>query len=199
MSDSFEMLVDPEVSSADAEAISLRVVDLMRREGLITGELNEECVLGGAGYQPGPRVPSIYKLDGQEHPFWKSRTCGVEPRVGPGFNEFAIGPACEGFSCPSCGAVISHNSSDRDKFGDRLGRSIGAWYEGSATAVLACTRCNSPGLLTSWQFKPPLGLGELAFVFWNWPPLTWDSWTLNVPQLVQDVTGHEIVRTWGRI
>lgn len=199
MSDCFEMLVDPQVSTSDAEGLSLRVLDMFRSEGLITGNLSADCVLGGSGFMPGPRIPKIYRLFEREYPFWKLRTCGVEPKVGPGFNVFAIGPVCEGLTCPQCGATITHSSNDGDEFGDRLGNAISAWHENANSAMLSCTRCSSSNLLADWECKPPLGLRNLAFVFWNWPPLMWDSWAISIPGLLHDITGHNIVHTHGRL
>src|SRR5207253_540544 len=97
MSDHFEMLVDVDVTAEEAEGVSRAVLHRFRKLGLITGRANGACVLGGKGYRPGPAVAGLYKLRKQECRFWELTTCGIEPRVGRGFNEWALGPVCEGF------------------------------------------------------------------------------------------------------
>jgi hypothetical protein len=59
MSDSFEMLVDVEVTAAEAQALSNLVLERFRERGLIIGEPTPDCVLGDIGYRPGPAIPTL--------------------------------------------------------------------------------------------------------------------------------------------
>jgi hypothetical protein len=59
--------------------------------------------------------------------------------------------------------------------------------------------CGNASRLSNWHSRPPLGFGNLSFQFWNWPPLDLPGWTLDIPELVRQITGHSIVISWGRI
>jgi hypothetical protein len=61
LSDNFVMLVDADATIEEAEEIKQRVLDRFRASGIIAGEANEECVLGGEGYRPGPAISQLYE------------------------------------------------------------------------------------------------------------------------------------------
>lgn len=196
MSDNFEMLVDVDVTAEEAEDVSRAVLDRFRKLGLITGEANEECVLGGTGYRPGPAVADLYKPSKAEYPFWKLHTCGVEPHVGRGFHAWALGPVFQGFFCPSCAAEVEPFG---DEMGDSVGKAISEWLNECGPALVACPKCRKEYPLTEWECKPPLGFGNLSFTFWNWPRLDSPSWAIDIAGVVREISGHTVVRTWGHI
>jgi hypothetical protein len=195
MSDSFEMLVDVDATLSEANAVSQAVLDRFRQLGLITGEANSDCVLGGTGYRPGPAVADLYKREKREGRFWEMLTCGVEPNVGRSFNEYALGPVCEGFTCPSCGAHIASYAG----LGDALFKAIGEWMDQAGQALTPCPICSAEHPITQWQCKPPMGFGNVSFRFWNWPPFGPPSWKIDIPGIVREVTGHSIVSTYGHL
>jgi hypothetical protein len=190
------MLVDVEATADEAEQLSCAVLDRFRDVGLIAGTLTRECALGGEGYPPGPAIPDLYALEGDEGPFWQLITSGVEPRVGRDFNEWALGPVCEGFTCSTCRAEIEPFS---DEMGDSVAKAVAAWIDQTGSILVTCPRCGSTRPITEWECKPPLGFGNLAFRFWNWPPLDLPSWKLDIVAIVREVTGHAMVRTHGHI
>jgi hypothetical protein len=200
MSEWFEMLVDPDVGEDNAEKLSHRVLSALREHELITETASKECVLGGIGYPPGPRAPDVYCLAEREGAFWTLRTSGVEPCVGRGFNEWALGPVCEGLCCHSCGVTFKPFADIyADDFGDLFARAIGQWMKDATVMNIPCPHCKTQILLTDWPCDPPLGFGNLAFRFWNWPPLDSSSWKIDIPGMLRYVTGHRIVHTCGRI
>jgi hypothetical protein len=196
MSDNFHMLVDVDATPGEADGVARAVLDRFRKLGLITGRANPDCVLGGTGYRPGPAVAASYKLGKRECRFWELVTCGVEPKVGRSFNEWAVGPSCEGFNCPACGADIEPFG---DAFGDAIGKAVGEWMDGFGPAVVPCPACRKERPITEWQCKPPFGFGNVSFRFWNWPPLDSPSWTVDIAGIVRAVTGHTVVQSHGRI
>jgi hypothetical protein len=196
MSDNFEMLVDVDATAEEAEAISRAVLDRFRKLDLITGKPNGDCVLGGTGYRPGPAVPNSYTLKTRELRFWELVMCGVEVQIGRGFNEWALGPTCEGFVCPSCGAEFEPFG---DALGDAVGKAIGEWMDQSGRALVRYTQCRKSRSITEWQCKPPLGFGNLSFRFWNWPPMDSPSWKIDIVAIIRDVTRHRIIKTHGHI
>lgn len=196
MSDNFEMLVDVDASSEDAERLANHVVDRLRNLGLISGSLSGDCVLGGTGYRPGPKVPDSYVLEPREGRFWELRTCGVEPKIGRGFNMWALGPVCEGLTCTSC---RFHIQPFDDELEESVGKAINEWLEQTGSALVRCPRCCQQRSIAEWECKPSLGFGNLSFTFWNWPPLNSSSWEIDIAAIVRDCTGHTMVRTYGHI
>lgn len=196
MSDNFEMLVDVDAAAEEAEGLSRAVLDRFRELSLITGMLSDDCVLAGEGYRPGSAVTELYMLEQREGRFWNLVTCGVAARVGRGFNEFALGAVCQGLTCSACRAEFDPYG---DGFMDSFGNAIREWYDQSGPALLACPRCAAKRSIDQWQCKPPLGFGNLAFTFWNWPPLDSPCWKIDIAAIVREVTGHTIVRTYGHI
>jgi hypothetical protein len=196
MSDNFEMIVDSDVTIDDAGRVGKSVVAMLREHGLITGKANAKCVLDGKGYRPGPGISQAYKLGEDEAPFWELHTSGVESRVGRSFNQWALGPSCEGFVCPACEATFG---PDDDELGSVLADAIEQWVEESGPALAACPRCHAEVPVTQWRCDPPLGFGNLSFVFWNWPPLNSPGWQIDILDLVRRLTGHTVILSHGHI
>lgn len=196
MSDSFEMLVDEDVSLFDAPAVCNKVIAEFKERQLIEGEPTPNCVLGGTGYRPGLAVPTIYIPEPNECRFWKLTTSGVEVSIQRSFNLWALGPACEYFICPNC--HVKHIRSDSPLW-DRIFEAAGNWLGHNIDVNIACPSCGNGAPIFDWHSSPPLGFGNLSFLFWNWPPLDLPGWKLDIPKLVREITGHSIVISWGRI
>jgi hypothetical protein len=189
------MLVDVVATADEARIVSVAVLDRFRELRLIAGESTGDCVLGGGGYRPGPAVPELYRPREREGRFWEQVTCGVEPQVGKGFNYWALGPVFEGFDCSMCGAVITSWGD----FRDGVGAAISEWLDESGPALLACPRCGKARCVVEWHCRPPLGFGNVSFLFWNWPMLASASWRIDIIDVVRKVSGHTIVSTYGHI
>ena len=196
MSNWFEMLVDGEAEIEEAEVLSCAVLDRFRRLGLITGSANPDCVFGGTGYRPGPALAESYTPKEHEFSFWELVKCGVEPQVRRGLNEWALGPVCEGFICPSCGVDMEPSGST---FWNSVWKAIGEWKRQSGSALLRCLQCGRDRSITEWQCRPPLGFGNLSFRFWNWPRFDSPGWKIDITAIIRETTHHTIVTTYGRI
>jgi hypothetical protein len=194
MSDNFEMLVDADATPREADGVARAVLARFRKLGLITGRASADCVLGGTGYRPGSAVAKLYKAGSGEHEFWKLRTCGVEPKVGRGFNVWALGPSFEGFKCPTCGAEFAASQSP-----STFNAALSEWMGESGPALVRCPKCRKKRPVTEWECSPPLGFGYASFRFWNWPRLDSPSWKIDVAGIVGEVSGHTIVKTHGHI
>jgi hypothetical protein len=196
MSDTFQMLVDQDVTLEDASDLAARVLRRYREAGLIMGEATADCVLGPMGYRLGPAIPGAYELRESRFPFWELTTCGIEPKVGRAFNYWAYGPSFEGFSCPICKADYGmHDERLRDQFRD----AIGQWIKESGPALVTCAFCAGEVPLPEWHWRPPLGFGNLSFTFWNWPALDSPRWRINIQKITEQATGHRLVYTYGRV
>ena len=196
MSERFQMLVDQDVKIEEASDLLARVLHRYRDDGLIMGEANAACVLGGEGYRPGPAIPEVYKLRRSEIPFWELKTCGIELQVGRTFNYWAYGPSCEGLSCPLCKAEYAPGD---EQLSDLFSDAVGQWVQESGPALVRCAFCAGEVPLTEWLWRPPLGFGNLSFTFWNWPSLSSPSWRISIQEITEEATGHRLVYTYGRI
>src|SRR5438876_592753 len=125
------MLVDVDATLEEAGDIAQAVLAQFAKSGVIVGDANSDCVLGGKGYRPGAMVAEWYSLNEHEIPFWEGTTCGVEPHVGRGFNAWALGPVFEGFTCPSCDGRIKRLEGT---FWDAIVNAIGEWMQQSGCA-----------------------------------------------------------------
>ncbi len=190
------MLVDVDTGPSQADGVASAVLARLRNVGLITGEANPDCVPGGTGYRPGPAVVDLYTLGKCESRFWELITCGVEPHVGRSFNEWALGPSCEGFVCPACEAGVAPSDGT---FSDAIGKAIGEWTDESGPALVSCPKCGKKRPVVEWRCTPPIGFGNVSFRFWNWPPLDSPSWKIDIIGMVRDICGHRVVLTRGHI
>jgi hypothetical protein len=199
LSDHFDMLVVSDVTVADAEQVSRRVIAGFLEQGLIAGHATPDCTLGKAGYRPGPAVTrlEVYKPESGDDQFWNLLTCGLEPRIGRGFNDLALGSVCEGMGCPTCGAVFEPGA--HDEFYKALIRAIDQWFADAADIDVRCPVCRHDTPVTGWQSTPPLGFGNLSFRFWNWTPLKSLCWKVDIIALARQISGHAIIHTYGHL
>jgi hypothetical protein len=195
MGERFVMLVDADVEIDEAEEVAERVLCRFRKLGLITGEANPDCVLGGVGYHPGPAVSEVYQPGEDEFRFWELRSCGVQAQVGREFNYWALGPCCVGTACPKCNTEFE---PDDDRLDDRLFEASGNWVTQSGPVLVSCPICGSEVPVTEWACKPPLGFGNLSFTFWGWPQLDAPGWKIDIRALVKEITDHRVVYTYGK-
>jgi hypothetical protein len=196
MSDAFVMLVDPVVTIEEASDLRARVLRRYRKDGLITGRANGDCVLGGEGYRPGPSIPRVYRPSKSEGRFWELKTCGIEVRIERQFNYWAYGPSCQGFSCPLCKAEYEPRD---ERMNDRFSDAVGQWVDQSGPALVRCAVCNGEVPFTEWLWEPPLGFGNLSFTFWNWPLLRSPGWRIDIQEITEKLTGHKLIYTCGKI
>ena len=186
------MLVDRDVSLEDAEVTLRNVVAELQRLKIIVDDLTDDCVLSGLGYRPGTAIDEVYKTGVTESPFWNLRTCGVEPTVKRHFNYWAYGPSFDGVTCPNC---KTHFQNLPDHFPD----GIAQWLDQLGPAIVECTECNIGTAVDLWDAKNPFGFGNLSLIFWNWPPFNRPGWKIDIPEILQTVTGHAIVSSYGHI
>jgi endogenous inhibitor of DNA gyrase (YacG/DUF329 family) len=69
-----------------------------------------------------------------------------------------------GASCPSCDKPLE----DVDGAWQAATQE---WIGGDDDAALRCPACGKESPVTAWRYDTHYGYGNLAFRFWNWPPL----------------------------
>jgi hypothetical protein len=195
MSAYFVMNVDADVTIEHAEDVKASVLAVFRDKGIIAGVANDDSVEDGERYFPGPACQDLYKPAEGKHEFWNMTNPSVEPRVGRDFNCWALGPSFEGSTCPACGVEFAPD--DKEVFAILIDAIVESVKQ-SGPAIITCPSCKKDVQVAEWQCKPPHGIGNLAFTFWNWPPLDSAGWRIDIPGLVRQLTGHRIVCTYGR-
>jgi len=164
-----------------------------REMGLITGELDAEC----EGYRPSSNFDDFFdRVSGGNFSPLGHRTNGVEPTVTRYFNPYSIGPSFVHLTCPNC--QTRFEDIDRAIL-DQIGHGFSSWMERGEVTDVVCPRCSKAAAINGWECRPPIGMGNLALIFWNWPRLDSPGWRIDLRKVVSEVTGHPTVYTWGKI
>jgi hypothetical protein len=184
--------VQPDESKDLADAVIARFVS----DGIVQPIIDRESVLGGdGGYRPGPRISSLYKLLENEGAFWTCRTNGVEVCVNRWVNQ--LGFTCiDGFTCPAC---LTHFKLHDDAVADPFAKAIGSFLDGGNNLDVECPTCAATNAVPKWTTEPHLGFTNLAFQFWNWPPLNYNSWRVDLPAVIEFETNRKVIVTYGRL
>lgn len=196
MSDSYQAVIVCGVQPHESSALAGDVITRLAADGIIQTSADSYSILGnGIGYRPGPNVESLYKLGANEGAFWTLKTNGVEVCTDRWINQ--LGFSCiDGFSCPLCAAFYP---LDDHLVADRFVKAIGSYLDGRDELEVLCPACNAPATAPLWKTTPHLGFANLAFQFWNWPPLDGDSWKVDIPALIAQASGHDTLLTYGRL
>ena len=196
MSDWYEAVAVRDVHANESQSLADAVISRLVTDGIIQSEIDSETVLGGdGGHRPGPRIESVYKRSENEGPFWSLLTNGVEVCDGRWVNQFGF-TCFDGFTCPACSA---HFQLDHDAVADPFSKAIGSFLDGGNDLDVVCPSCNTSNAAPNWKTAPHFGFVNLAFQFWNWPPLNSDSWNIDIPALIASLTGHNVLVTYGRL
>ena len=196
MSNWYEAVAVCDVEESESAAVAEAAISRMIAEGIIQSEFDPESVLGGdGGYRPGPNVEMLYRLADNERPFWSLRTNGVEVCSGPWVNQ--LGFTCfDGFTCPVCAVRFP---PDSHAVADSFAEAIGSFLNNGDDLEVVCPSCSASTAASDWKTDPHFGFTKLAFQFWNWPPLHYDSWNVDTPALIASVTRHKVIVTYGRL
>ncbi len=90
-------------------------------------------------------------------------------------------------SCPKCGKRFE----DPD---EEWAAAVQDWLSGQGETPLACAACGTATPVTAWTYESGYGFGNLAFRFWNWPPL--------LPEFLEELRrelGHSVALVAGKL
>lgn len=196
MSDWYEAVAVENVPVDRAEALAQRVVVCLAGEGIIQSSFDPESVLGGeGGYRPGPRIAEVYRRCDSEADSRALLTNGMEPCVGRWINEHGFA-GFDGFTCIECNRKFA---PDDESVAGPFAKAIGEFFKGVDDPPVSCPGCGVASSVRRWKTDPHGGFVNLAFQFWNWPPFSFDSWTVDIPAMISEATGHEVITTYGRL
>ncbi len=145
------------------------------------------------GYRPGRRMADLYKSSG-ETAFWEQEFCGVEFIDQSMFNPIALVNSGGEAACPECLATVSFKIPG---FLPLVRQSAFHRMNGREDDRVQCPQCGCDSVVSEWKMVPPLAFGNLAIRFWNWPPFYMTQWSLSVPSVVREYSGHTIVESYG--
>jgi hypothetical protein len=194
MSDTYRAIVDLEATLEQAQTLAQRVVRRLSEEGLIMPSPDADATLGdGGGYRPGHRIADLYYRPEYKW-FLTLTTNGMEVYAKPYVNVWGF-TINEDATCPLCHVVLPFE----DQVVERFGEAASQFIAGSARPAVSCPRCSIASAAQKWKTSLHLGFAYLAFQFWNWPPFDPTDWKVDIPGLISEELGHEVVTTLGRI
>jgi hypothetical protein len=162
VSDSAQVVVDLDVGGQDAAVVAASIFMWLAEARIIESELTD-CGLSGGAYRPAPNVGAVLAPNANDGgTFMRLRTNGLLIRVGRNVHD--AGTNGVELHCEACGRDFIPE--------DSYFRAVSAWSSGNDHARFACSNCGDDKPLNEWRGPYPWGFGNLAFEFWNWPPLS---------------------------
>jgi hypothetical protein len=194
MSDTYRAIVDLQATPDEAQALARRVVWRLSEEGLIMPSPAPDATLGdGGGYRPGHRIADLYHRPEYKW-FLTLTTNGMEVCAKPYVNLWGF-TINEDAACPQCYVVLPFENLIIERFAEAASQFIA----GNSRPAVCCPRCSASSAVQEWKTRVHLGFAYLAFQFWNWPPFDPIDWNLDIPGLISEELGHDVVTTLGRI
>jgi len=181
MSDSFQVIVDRDVSADDASILAAEIRDWLIARRIIEQELTD-CALGDLAHRPGPLHTAAVEAPADATGGLSLQTNGLQIEVGRTVF-YTIGGE---LTCRACGVHFEPEEGWSEAVDD--------WYTGNDRAIFECPECGKPEQLVEWSGEFPWGFGNLGFKFWNWPPLS--------ERFIQEVAaklGHRTVLVRGKL
>lgn len=164
MSASCEIIVDIDVTAAEAP-VAAEIVrrDLIAR-GIIEARTGDNVLGASSGHYPGPAAHLALDEPALEtdHDFRSLAVCGVTFDVDR--NVFHTGGNGIELRCDGCGDSIQDDEAYIE--------AIDAWWEGADEIDYACPACGFAQPLRLWDGPYAFGFGNLGIQFYNWPPLS---------------------------
>lgn len=162
MADYFQTIVDTRARLDDADHLARHVVAWLAEQGVVKPSPSQE-----GGYDRGPRaleisLPAPVRRAHEQLPPVHSHLQVLIGRMthSQSLSEFREPRA----GCPSCGEFLDHGDGEWQA-------ATQDWLGGDAAAALRCGKCGKESRVVSWAYGRLFAYGELAFRFWNWPPL----------------------------
>jgi hypothetical protein len=177
MGDWYQIIVDRDVSEAEAPAQAQRMRGWLVERGIIEPGLTNR-VLGQPGHAPGPAY-GVTLEDPNQASSNRDRA-GLKFNVGHRIVFHALNGEV---ICRTCQTHV-----DLDEHGGEWIEAVDAWSEGDDSATFTCPACGRPERLTEWEGPLPWGFGNLGLEFWNWTPLS--------EQFVREISerlGHRMI------
>jgi len=162
MADYFQTVIDTKARPDEADHLARHVVSFLAEKGVIAASPSEE-----GGYPRGPRALEIAGPSDRRsaHETIPPVYTHLQVMVGRAVHAADMSETrSPRATCPACGRTLD----DPD---EEWPAAVQAWLSGDNDSSLACPSCGSSSAVTAWKYDSGFGFGNLAFRFWNWPPL----------------------------
>jgi len=184
MADLYQTVVDTQAAPDQADHLARHVVAWLAEKGVVKPTPSEE-----GGYDRGPRavdiaLPALAPEEGHERiPPVHTHLQVLIGRMthSEDLSEFHEPRAC----CPACGI-------EADPLEGEWLAANQDWIGGDDDAALRCASCGKEAPVSRWGYSNRYAYGNLAFRFWNWPPLK-----LSFLDDLRRELGHSIVLVEG--
>lgn len=165
MADYYQTIVDTRAGLEEADHLARHVVELLSGRGVVAPSPSDE-----GGYDRGPQATDISQADLAARP---PRHESIPPvyshlQVLVGrmthsvdLSEFRVPPA----QCPACAWDLEDPDGNWQA-------ALQLWLGGDDESGLLCAACGRESPIAAWVYDTGFGFGNLAFRFWNWPPLS---------------------------
>ena len=165
MADYFQTVLDTGAGLDVADHLARHVIQFLSGRGIVAGKPSQE-----GGYERGPNATDISLPESPASPIRHEAIPSVYTHL-----QVLIGRLTHSDDlsesraprarCPSCGAALEDPDGNWQA-------AVQAWLGGDDDADLLCAACGKESRVVTWTCDPPFGFGNLAFRFWNWPPLS---------------------------
>jgi hypothetical protein len=185
MADHFQTVVDTGATIGEADHLARHVVAWLAEKGVVRPNPSEE-----GGYDRGPGAADIAQpaVVRREHETIPPVHFHLQVLIGRMSHSESLSESVQpGMSCPACGTPVN------DALNENWEAATLEWTTGDDDAALRCEGCGKESSVTAWRYRN-YAYGNLAFRFWNWPPLK--------PSFLDDVRrelGHPIMLVEGTL
>ena len=162
MADYFQTVIDTGARTDEADHLARHVVSFLAEKGVIEANPSEE-----GGYPRGPRALEIAGRSESRpsHETIPPVYTHLQVMVGRAVHADDLSESRSPVAlCPKCAKTF-------DDVDEEWPAAVQAWLAGDNDSALTCPECGSSAPVTAWGYAGRFGFGNLAFRFWNWPPL----------------------------
>ncbi len=202
INDWYQAVIDvhapPEQTSEQIKNSAIEVTSVLASERIITLYKSSQPLTHISGkFAPGPEFSfaSGTAINLRDH--IEMNIGGMDIYTKPWVNDYGI-IGLDSALCPVCKTDFTMDSYDllsqiKESFADASQNFLSKKHQ----PRISCPNCKTSSHATKWKTQPHLGFCNLAFIFWNWPPF--ENWRINIPDIISQTLGREIVLTYGRL
>jgi hypothetical protein len=164
MADYFQTVVDTAARPDEADHLARHVVSLLSGRGVVAPTPSDE-----GGYDRGPHATDISAPAAPGLPRHESIPpvyTHLQVLIGRMTHTADLSEArIPRAACPVCGKLLDDADGEWQA-------AVQVWIAGDDESALLCAGCGKESAVWTWPTEPRTGFGNLAFRFWNWPPLS---------------------------
>jgi uncharacterized C2H2 Zn-finger protein len=164
MAEHFQTIIDTRARADEADHLARHVVSFLSGKGIIAPTADQE-----GGYRRGERALEIANAAiPPAHETIPPVHSHLQVMIGRATHAADMSSTARPQAhCPACGSAFREQD-------DLWREAEQEWLAGDDEAFLDCPTCQIGGNLVEWGYGTDYGFGNLAFRFWNWPPLSAD-------------------------